>query len=70
LKAVLPAMARRSAVLEMLETAIVCDVCGGGGEGIWRWKREVDEIKSSEASGWRGMRVEDCAVRRAVVRKS
>ena len=57
--------------MEMLETAIVCDVCGGGGgEGIRRWEREVDEIKSSEASGWRGMRVEDCAVRRAVVRKS
>ena len=26
MKAVLPAMARRSAVLEMLETAIVCDM--------------------------------------------
>ena len=68
MKAVVPAMARRSAVLEMLETAIVCDVSVVGrmyGDG-----REVDEIKSSEASGWRGMRVEDCAVRRAVVGKS
>jgi hypothetical protein len=31
-------------------------------ERVYGDGREVDEIKSSEASGWRGMRVEDCAV--------
>jgi hypothetical protein len=30
-------------------------------ERVYGDGREVDEIKSSEASGWRGMRVEDCA---------
>lgn len=45
--------------MEMLETAIVCDGCVV--ERVYGDGREVDEIKSSEASGWRGMRVEDCA---------
>jgi hypothetical protein len=40
LKAVLPAMARRSAVLEMLETAIVID-----GRGWYGWMRERKEVR-------------------------